>query len=202
MGAAAEEQVQPETWEQKLQRLGKRKPTDDWYTIHDPDAVQAVTDANQALTEAKQTARMRLTADFDRADIEGLEAAVAKDRKVRAAEKALTAAVEAAKDADVTFHFRALPPNVYDDIEFKNPPTEEQEKAGMRYNPQTLTPALLSACCVDDLPEETVRQWLEGGEDGTSPVTLGEIDGMVKMCHSLNRSGLSSLGKGLRPTSN
>ena len=73
----------------------------------------------------------------------------------------LAAAVEAAKtavdeaDARIVLHLHGLARPAYEALILAHPPTEEQEKEGQGYDPESFAPALVALCVVD--PDADVR---------------------------------------------
>lgn len=189
----------PETWEEKIARLRKRKPAETYVTIPDVDALLAVEEARRVFVEARTAARKRAP-DAGNLSAEELQAFIDDDDDVKQAQEGIEAAVRAAEELEVTFHLRALPPDVYDAFEAQHPPTDEQQAADLRYNPHTYIPALIAACCVDPLTAEQVRELMDPDEDGNSALNRGDIDALVQQCRDVNERPRMMLGKGSRPT--
>jgi hypothetical protein len=119
------------------------------------------------------------------------------DEEVQAATAELEEAMEAATAAEITFHFRALPPDVYAQLELDHPPTDDQEGT---YNPDTYIPALIAACSVQPLTEADVAGLITPDEDGHSPLNAGDVSALFQTCRDLNERPRMILGKGSRPT--
>jgi hypothetical protein len=58
---------------------------------------------------------------------------------------------------EATMLFRAIGAEEYDELLAQHPPSQEQKKKGLNYNPRSFAPALLSQVCVD--PEMSEAQW-------------------------------------------
>ena len=58
---------------------------------------------------------------------------------------------------DVTFLFRAIGSQEYDELLTKNPPTVEQKADGATYNIHTFAPALIAEVCAE--PKLTSGEW-------------------------------------------
>jgi hypothetical protein len=192
-----------ETWAEKLERLAKRPPAEGSVTIPDPDAMLVIAQKRLDLQTARRTARHE--APTGSLSLEESEAFIRDHPAVQAAHGELDEAVEAARDAEITFTFRALPPHVYDGLAMLHPPTDEQVEADMTWNPDTYVPALVSACSVQPLSEDQFRALTtprpdpdRPGEEIAPPLNQGDVAAMVQMCRDLNEQPRMMLGKGSR----
>lgn len=179
-------------WQEKLDRLRKRKPAEAYVVIHDDAAMAAVTQAQADLAQARMQVRSELVGKTAGVDVDELLAA---DPRVKKALKAVDAAAKAQKEAEVVFRFRALPPDVYDNLRTQHPPTEEQEAAGQDKNPDTWVPAIVSACSIDPITPEQVRGLIDDGVLNT-----GEVVSLINACREVNERPLTTAGKGSPPT--
>lgn len=89
-------------------------------------------------------------------------------------------------DETATFVFEAIGGVRWDRIVQKHPPTTEQRAQGAAYNPQTLGPALLAACCKDPAGDE--HDWAEiwNGEQ----FSKGELEELFWTAFNLCQGGL------------
>lgn len=125
-------------------------------------------------------------------------------KKSTAAYKAAVKAVDetqAALDACfIELTVRALPANVYDDLQSDHPPTAEQEakakEAGeeVAWDEDSFRPALFAACVDGDL---TAEDWAEQARN----MSKAEVRELWVLCLNLNEFSrnpdLDSVGKGL-----
>lgn len=176
-------------WEDKLERLRKRAPAEGFVTFPDEEAAQALSVANDNL----YLARLRVAETHPEEDVDG-------HADVTAARGAVARAEKQVDDTDVVFHFRALPPEVYDQMQFQHPPTESQQKLGMAYNPDTYVPAVIAACSVDGITPEQVRDLITPDVDGNTALNQGDLSVMFAKCRQINEVPRANLGKGSRPT--
>lgn len=179
-------------WQEKVKRLRNRKPAEGYVIVHDDEAMAAVSKAQADLAQARMQARSELVGKTAGEDVEKLLAA---DPRVKKAQKAVAAADQAQKDAEVVFRFRALPPDVYDALRAEHPPTEAQEANGQDKNPDTWIPAIISACSINPITPEQVREFIDEGVLNT-----GEVIEMVGVCREVNERPLTTAGKGSPPT--
>ena len=179
-------------WQEKLDRLRKRKPAEAYVVIHDDEAMTAVTQAQADLAQV----RMQVRSELDGKTAGGnLEEMLAADPRMKKAQKVVDAADKAQKDAEVVFRFRALPPDVYDSLRAKHPPTEAQEANGQDKNPDTWVPAIIAACSINPITPEQVRDFIDNGVFNT-----GEVVEMINTCRAVNERPLTTVGKGSPPT--
>lgn len=186
-------------WQAKVDGLRKKKTPDVPVTIHDLDAERDLEDARAALVMARGQARRALRGDGDTVD----DAAVEQHPDVQAKQQELQDAEQAAEDAAVTFNFRKLPPDVYDQMQFQHPPTDAQAAKDMVYNPDTFIPALISACSVMPIAPEQVRSLMQPDpETGNVALNQGDVGVLFAACRGVNEKSRVSLGKGSRLTRN
>ena len=191
-------------WAAKINRLRTRKPAEDFVTIYDPDAREAADQARLALVEV----RRRVIVDANAQDLgpDERQALLDADERYLAAKQAVEDAEAHCADVDVVFHFRALPPDVYDQMVFAHPATPEQEALSMGYNPDTYIPAMIAACSVKPLtPEQVVSlmtPWTDPDTGETQPPALnqGDVGALFSTCRNVNEKARVSLGKGSRLT--
>lgn len=127
-----------------LARLAGKKPVSAEYTIVlDPEPMQAVAEARQALERAKVLHDPGSGA-------------------ITEAEDDLAAAEAAAEGAFETLVLHGLPRDVYEALQLLHPPTDEQKAQEQTYNVDTLMPALIAACIVED-------------GDVVTPVSVGDL---------------------------
>lgn len=195
-------------WAAKIARLRSRKPAEKWVTIPDDDAVHDVETARMALYRARTRARDNAPADgLSQAE---LDAFVDHDETVVAALADLETKIAVAQAAEVVFHLRALPPDVYDNLASEFPPNEEQESVGLTYDVEAYVPALIARSSVKPLTAEQVAGLIYPHEeeiDGETvtvpaPFNQGDVTALVQMCRDLNEKPRMLLGKGSRPTPN
>jgi hypothetical protein len=179
-----------DVWAAAVQRATTRKRPEAWAVLPDGDLVEAAALAAAGLTAARRRASMRIVDEHR--DSEGevdLDALIAADPDVHEAAQRAAAADAKRKAAEVRIHLRALPPDVYDALQLQHPPTDEQEKRGMIWNPHTFFPALLAACSVKPLSEEQAAAIISAGN-------AGDVAKMMGVCRTLNEHSALSLGKG------
>ena len=87
--------------------------------------------------------RLLLSTDPDEAE---LEAARARVEEAKAALDEVT----------VVMTFRSVGRKAYDDLVMAHPPTDEQKEMDYSYNPETFTPAIIAASCVE--PDLTLEE--------------------------------------------
>lgn len=189
----------PETWEEKIARLRRRKPAETWVTVPDVEALRAVDAARQHYIEVRTAARKDLP---DAGGMSSDEIAAFLDERddVKAAFRNVEEAVTTAEELEVTFHLRALPPDVYEALEDAHPPTDEQRSNEFRYNPKTYIPALIAASSVHPLTVEQVEGLMTADDDGNVALNRGDVDALVQACRDLNERPRMMLGKGSRST--
>jgi hypothetical protein len=111
-----------------LAKLKAKKPQSATYdVVLDPEPLQALAEAHQALEQARLF-----------------------DRDVPQETKAVEKAERAAADAKLTLHFQALPRAPYEALLLAFPPTEEQEARKETYNQEAFEPVLAAATIVAD----------------------------------------------------
>lgn len=188
-------------WTKKVDGLRKRKPAEDWLTVPDLDALEAAKAAQVEARAVERAVKRRILAETDEdLTAEVLAELVAADEEVVAAASALSTAIDDAQAREVTFHFRSLPPAVYESLQHQHPPTEDQEQENLAYNPDTYVPALIAACSVRPLTAEQVAALIEPDEDGNTAFNDGDINAMFNACKRINERPRLMLGKGSRPT--
>jgi hypothetical protein len=191
------------SWQKKAEQLRRRKPDRASFVVPNPEADQAALEARQAVEAAVVEARARLSdADTD----QSLSDLVAADPHVMAARKALAEAEKAAEAAEVPFEFEALAPHAYAELMLEHMPEGEQVMTGMRWNPETFTPALIAACSVEPMTAEEFDELCHPvlDEDGNviapPALTAGEVALFFGSCVQLNERPRIAVGKGSRPT--
>lgn len=177
-------------WEAKIDAAAKRKAPEVYATLPDTEAEAAALAAESDLRAARRKARIEiLEADGEKPDDDELESLVEAHKLVKAAARKRDKARQVAADAAITFHLRGLPPRAWNDLQMEHPPTDEQEKRGQMFNPDTFYPALFSACSLRPLPvaKAAAIMHLAGnaGDTGSLMIALREI----------NERGRVSLGK-------
>jgi len=199
----------PLTWDEKIARLRNRKPAEIVVTIPDDDALDAVGQAQREALDVRQAARRRIRANVGpdvKIDAEDIDA----DPEVQAALERIKEAEANAKALEISFRFRQLPPDVYDQLPLQFPPTDAQSALNMAYNPDEYLPALFAACSVDPIDVETVKGLLYGlrdengdpvlaadGEPVQPPVfNQGEVQQIVASLRGVNEVHRVQVGKG------
>ena len=132
-------------WSDQLARLRKRKPAEGWVTIPDQDAKAALYAAEDALAVVRRDVVIGL---MESGVEDPTEDQIGSDKSYAAAAKAVENAAAEVDATDVVFHFRAIGPSLYDQMQFQHPPTKPQEDRDMAYNPDTFIPAVIAACSV------------------------------------------------------
>lgn len=126
-------------WSEKMRRLRQRKAAERTLTVWlDDDARSELAAAEKAYAAFDD----KTTTDAKRAS------------------KRLSAAQEAADEAQVRITLRGLPRAAYEELMAAHPPTDEQKEDGQVYNPDTFAPALISTCSVDGMPLEDAKELL------------------------------------------
>lgn len=189
-------------WAAKIARLRTRPPAEDWLTVPDEDAVRAVEVARNALYRARSKARDEAPAGLSADEVTAL---IVADKAVKAAERDLNKKITAAQEGETTFHFRAMPPDVYDALLLEFPPTAEQQEMGLTFDAVRWVPALIARSSVKPLTEEQVRGLIyphtdDDGVEHPPPFTQGDVSALVSSCRNLNERPRLMLGKGSRPT--
>lgn len=179
-------------WLEKVEGLRKRTPAEAFITLHDDGLREEAAKARVNLAQARLAARMSAP-DADEAEIEQHPA-------VRAAQVDVDEAESASVDAEVTFHFRALPPDVYDALLLEHAPDDEQADARIGFNPATYIPALIAACSVRPLTADVVSSLMQPDKDGRTALNQGDVSVMFAACREINERPRMTLGKGSRPT--
>lgn len=194
-----------EEWAAKIAGLRNEKPRETWLTVPNDTLVRAVDEARMELYRARTRAREAVPAESSADEV---EAFIGDDEAVQAARTELEERITAAQSAEVTFHFRALPPDLYDRLSLECPPTEEQQAHGIGYDVEKWVPALIARSSVKPLSEDQVRgliyPWTEevDGETVEHPPVFsqGDVTALVQSCRDLNEKPRLMLGKGSRPT--
>lgn len=184
-------EVDEDDWSAQLDALEKRPPLEDFITLHDPDKLHAVGKARRDLLAARRKVAAGIK-DDTLTDAQ-VRTKVNAHKDVKAAQKVLDEADAAESAAQVTFHFRALPPHLYEGLKGQHPPTDAQAEDDLAWNPQTYIPALWSACSVKPLPVERAAKLLE-------TLNTGDASALAECCRSVNETSTASLGKGSRAT--
>jgi hypothetical protein len=105
---------------------GKKPQTATYEVVLDPEPLQQLVEARQALDNAE-----------------------AFGRRVDEARAAVNKAEAAAADASVVLHFQAISRGVYEALMLEHEPTEKQKADKQSYNVDTFMPALIAATIVD-----------------------------------------------------
>lgn len=161
------------SWQSQMKKARERKPSETSVQVCvNDDAMEAYIVAEANVSEARKMARARVGYAIAREEIpqpktpEDGDALIDADPAVVEAETARDAARAARDDATITFTFRALAPDAFDDLVASHAPRDgvkTDEPFG--YNVSTFRPALVAACHVH----------YETGDDGT----LVEQEGMT-----------------------
>lgn len=191
-----------EEWAAKIAGLRQRPAPEAWLTVPDEAKVAAVDEARMLLFKARSKARDEAPAGLSAEEVSEL---IVADPDVKAATTVLEERIDAATRAEITFHFRALPTDVYDAMTLEFPATEEQEAAGLSYDATRWVPALIARCSVKPLTEEQVAgliyPWIDEEKVEHPPAfTQGDTQALVQTCRDLNERPRLMLGKGSRPT--
>jgi hypothetical protein len=194
-----------EEWAAKIAGLRAEAPRETWLTVPNDKLVVEVDQARVELYGARQAARRAVPAE---SSVEETNAFLDDDPGVKAARAELERRIEAAQAAEVTFHFRALPSDVYDKLTLEFPPTDEQVAHGIGYDVEKWVPALIARSSVKPLTEEQVAgliyprtETVDGAEVEIPPVfSQGDVTALVQSCRDLNEKPRLMLGKGSRPT--
>lgn len=186
-------EITDEEWAAKVEAAANRKPPETDVTLRDPNAQATTAKAIVEQTAARRRAKVKLRTTKPDLDEDELTAAVDKVAEVKRADKAVEEAKAAELAAEITFHLRALPPTLYDHMQLKHPPTEEQEKRGQIWNGDTFYPALLAACSVRPISVEKATGILGSGN-------AGDLAQFYVTLRNLNEQGHLTLGKGSAPT--
>lgn len=192
-------------WAAKIAALADEKPRETWLTVPNDRLVAAVDQARIRLYQARTRARETVPAESSQAEA---EAFIEDDEHVQAARSELEQSIEAAQAAEVTFHFRALPPHLYDRLSLEFPPNEDQQAHGLGYDVEKWVPALIARSSVKPLTDDQVRSLIyprtvivDGEEVEVPPVFgQGDVTAIVQSCRDLNEKPRLMLGKGSRPT--
>lgn len=188
-------------WAAKMARLRARKPMERSLTLHD-DESQDLVDAGQRahvnlLTRLRPVLTKVVLESQPGLSPEDLRAVVQRELDVNEevlASLAEVHALEKARDeADVTMVFRALPGDVYSDLQSEHPPTDEMQAKGMEYNVKTFVPALIAACVTDPMTEEEASELVDA-------LNQGEAALMFQTAIAVNQGARASMGKDSRPT--
>lgn len=192
-------------WAAKIAGLAEEKPRETWLTVPSDHLVAAVDSARVELYRARTAARRSVPDEVSAAEA---EAFIDDDEQVKAARAELEQRIAAAQAAEITFHFRALPPHLYDRLTLEFPPTDEQAAHGMSYDVEQWVPALIARSSVKPLTSDQVaaliypRKRVVDGEEVELPPVFGQGDlhALVQACRDLNERPRLMLGKGSRPT--
>lgn len=147
------------SWKNERQKMsGQKRPELNMQVSTDNEAGVAAANAQIALENAQALALQRLAREStdpatDRAEI---DKAVAKDKAVVAAKKALTAAQARYQMSLVDFTFRGLPSHEYEELKAQHPDPEGQRD----FHAETFAPALVAACHVYYEKDETTGEHL------------------------------------------
>lgn len=162
-------------WAAKMDRLRNRKPAERTLLIRLDDAS---VDAARAARTARQSAQVAANASPDD------DAAQAR---LELAEQTLAGAEADLALATVSLTFRSLPRDSYEQLIADCPPTAEQEADGQTYDPETFAPALVSACCTDDMPVADAKELL---------ATLSQLEAglLFEACIGLNERARMDFG--------
>ena len=184
-------------WAAKMKRLRDRRPAEQDVTLHDDAAVEAVQDAqsealrvvNGVIDEWREAGKF----DETQATYLAQQMAVEADPRVQAQRAIVTAAAEAKAESDVTFRFRALRGDVWEQLLSEHQPTKDQVDRGEVYNVQTFAPALIAACSLDEITYADVMEWWPNLAQGEQSLLFGA-------CVTINQGARASLGKGSSST--
>lgn len=193
-------------WSAKMTRLRNRAPQRVALVFPDDDAAVAVREAGELEDDARRAARVDLLAADPDAEVtvEQVEA----DPRVVAALAGVEQAKAAQLEADVRITVQGLPADVYEDLVSAHPATPEQEERGeLTYNVDRFAPALIAACCTDDMTpadaaaliggewfHEDTGQWLKEH----ALLTQGESAWLFQSCVQVNSNSrvyLAAAGK-------
>lgn len=172
------------SWKSQMEKARRRKPTEISLQVCVDDAAsEAYYVAEAEADRLRKVAGAALTLAVARGQREepktpqDVEAIIEADPDVVAAVEAANAARATMDEAMLTFTFRSLVPDAFDDLVSAHPPRDDHEDDKvLGYNLDTFRPALVAACHVH----------YEPGDDGA----LVEQDGMTEQdAHDLFHSG-------------
>lgn len=193
-------------WASKMERLRNRTPQAVTLVFPDPVAAdrltQAQNDDDAARREVRiEAAKVDLDADPSAEEIEA-------DPRVQATLQAMRDAEAYQLEVDVRMTVQAIPSDVYADLAALHPPTEDQENRGeLAYNVDRFAPALIAACCTDDMTDQEAAELIGGqyldektGEwvDQSALLNQGEAAWLFQSCVRVNsdsRIYLTAAGK-------
>ncbi|WP_432136835.1 hypothetical protein [Streptomyces sp. bgisy154] len=118
----------------------------------------------------------RLEAELARVSADWRPDSLAANHPGEAIAKKIAAARERMREAEVPFTFRALGAKAWSDLVAQHPAKTE----GQAFDPETFSPALLAACCVD--PVMTVDQVTELLE----VLNTGQVQELVDAAYEVN----------------
>lgn len=184
--------ITDEEWEAKVEAATKRPAPESWPTLRDPSKDLEARLALAEVLNVRRKTRASILAEPRDGDLDDdeLDALVEKHKDVKTAERKREKAEEAADAAAITFHLRGLSPRAYDHLMMQHPPTEEQEKRGQVFNPDSFWPALFSACSVRPVSVEKAAQIIHFAGN------MGDTAQLMTVLRNLNEQGRVSLGKG------
>lgn len=189
-----------DAWAAKIVKLRARKPAETFLTIPDEDALAVVAAKREGYLQARTEARKALP-DAGSLSSTEVEAFLSSDVKVKRAHTALEKAVTDAGEAEVTFHFRALPPDAYEALQGEHPPTDAQAARDMLYNTDTYIPALISLSSVMPLTvDDALGLITPDPATGAVAFNQGDVLAIVQTIRDVNERPRMMLGKGSRPT--
>lgn len=162
-------------WAAKMDRLRNRKPAERTLLIRLDDAA---VETARAARSARHTAQVQANAS---------PADQVAQTRLEQAEQTLAAAEAALALATVTLTFRSLPRDAYEQLIASCPPSDEQQVEGQTYDPEAFAPALVSACCTEDMSVADAEELL---------TTLSQIEAglLFETCISLNEQARMDFG--------
>ncbi|KRC53933.1 MULTISPECIES: hypothetical protein [unclassified Nocardioides] len=179
MTAQTNDTTEPAVWAAAIERLANRPLPEEWITLHDRAAVQAVAAARVQLTRIRREVAARHTDD---------DVPVDEHPNVVAAQAVVDEKTAAAADLAIEFHLRAMRPDRYDALQRAHPPTDDQAKLGMVFNPETFFPALVASCSVKPLTVDQATDIVNAG-------TRGDAGRLFMVCRNLNESSQLTVGR-------
>lgn len=119
----------------------------------------------------------------------------AAEADIDKAKAELDLAREALDEVTVSMTFRSIGRKAYDGLVSEHPPTDEQKDLDYTYNPETFSPALIAAACVE--PRMTLEEATEIFDTWNGP-EVTELFFTAVEVNSARRT--AELGKGSGPT--